>query len=214
MIKIFGRADSSAVARVMWTIGELQFEYSRVDWGGHFGGNDDEEYRRKNPSGMIPAVELDDGRCLWESKSIIRYLCSITPNKSLLPSHPYARAQVEAWMDWSDIFAEAVNNIRKTYKSEQSGWSDIANAIEFAEPHLTILDNQLANKDFVCDEFSAADIALGVWAHRYYRIPQEINVPEFANIDRWISKLQSRPAYQKHVMKVVSAAGQPILANI
>ena len=51
MLKIWGRADGSNVIKAMWAIGELGIAHERIDWGGEFGGNDDPEYRRKNPNG-------------------------------------------------------------------------------------------------------------------------------------------------------------------
>ncbi|WP_273242483.1 glutathione S-transferase N-terminal domain-containing protein [Hyphomonas atlantica corrig.] len=116
MITVYGRPDSSAVARVMWTIGELGLEYERVDWGGAFGGNDEAEYRAICPSGKIPAVRLGNGESLWESNAIIRYLCVKDQTHRFLAQAPLARAKTEAWMDWSGAFQTAVSNIRKVYK--------------------------------------------------------------------------------------------------
>ena len=60
MIKIWGRKDGSNVVKAMWAVGELGLEYERIDWGGKFGGNDDPEYRRKNPNGRLPTLEEED----------------------------------------------------------------------------------------------------------------------------------------------------------
>ena len=75
MLKIWGRADGSNVIKAMWCIGELGIAHQRIDWGGEFGGNDDPEYRRKNPNGRLPTLEEEDGWTLWESGAVVRYLC-------------------------------------------------------------------------------------------------------------------------------------------
>lgn len=74
MIEIYGRTDSSAVARLMWTVHELGLPHRRIARGGEFGGLDAAEYRAINPAGTIPGVRLEDGRTLWESNAIIRFL--------------------------------------------------------------------------------------------------------------------------------------------
>ncbi len=38
MIKLWGRANSSNVMKVIWTLEELDLKYDRVDVGGPFGG--------------------------------------------------------------------------------------------------------------------------------------------------------------------------------
>ena len=57
MIKIWGRTDSSNVQKVLWCCGELDIEFERVDWGGKFGGNNDEAYREMNPNGLVPTIK-------------------------------------------------------------------------------------------------------------------------------------------------------------
>ena len=41
------------------------------------------EFLKKNPSGKIPVLELDDGRCISESVAICRYLESLQPEPNL-----------------------------------------------------------------------------------------------------------------------------------
>lgn len=57
MLKVWGRASSSNVQKVMWLIGELGLAHERVDVGGAFGGNDTLEYLAMNPNGLVPTLE-------------------------------------------------------------------------------------------------------------------------------------------------------------
>ena len=61
MLKIWGRANSINVQKVLWCADELGLEYERIDVGGAFGGNDKPEYRRLNPNGQI-------GRASWRER--------------------------------------------------------------------------------------------------------------------------------------------------
>ena len=57
MLKVWGRATSSNVQKVMWTAAELGLKVERLDVGGTFGGNDTPEYLAMNPNGLVPTVE-------------------------------------------------------------------------------------------------------------------------------------------------------------
>lgn len=211
MITVYGRPDSSAVARVMWTLGELGVSHERIDWGGAHGGNDTAEYRAMNPAGRIPTVRFEDGTSLWESNTIIRHLCRTRGGAHLLPIEPYTGAKVEAWMDWSQAFANAVSRLRKAYKPADATMDDVAKAQASIRPVLEILNTQLNGKDHVAgNTFSCADISLGVWAHRLWRCPPECRLADLPYLDAWIGRLQTRLAYQEHVMDKVSAGKQSL----
>lgn len=212
MITVWGRPDSSAVARVMWTIGELGLPHRRIDVGGAFGGLEEPAYRAMNPAGRIPAVQLEDGRSLWESNTIIRYLAGRHPRAGLTPLDPVERAQAEAWMDWSGSFGGAVGAIRTAYKAEGATAQGCAPAIAKATPALAVLEHRLADgRAFVMgDTLTIAELALGVMAHRLMRCPKDLPMPPWPAIAGWHARLAQRPAFCAHVIAKVSAGPQPI----
>ena len=162
-----------------------------------------------NPSGKIPAIKFEHGATLWESSTIIRYLCRANAREDLLPTAPLAAAQVEAWMDWAGAFADAVSKLRKAYKPADATLEQVKAANESIRPVLQIVETQLAGRDYIAgDAFSCADMALGVWAHRLWRCPEALRPTELPNLYAWIGRLQTRPAYQEHVMAKVSAGPQ------
>jgi glutathione S-transferase len=55
-----------------------------------------EAFLKKNPSGKIPVLELDDGTTIAESVAICRYLESLTPEPNLFGRTPLEIAQIEA----------------------------------------------------------------------------------------------------------------------
>ena len=102
MIKIWGRTDSSNVQKVLWCCAELGIDFERVDWGGKFGGNNDQAYREMNPNGLVPTLK-DGDFILWESNSIMRYLNVKYGGGRLLPATPEGMANANRWMDWQII---------------------------------------------------------------------------------------------------------------
>jgi maleylacetoacetate isomerase len=54
------------------------------------------EYRRVNPQGVVPSLELDDGAALMQSMAIIEFLEETWPEPPLLPKSVEDRALVRA----------------------------------------------------------------------------------------------------------------------
>ena len=96
---VWGRATSSNVMKVLWGLGELGLPFERIDVGGAFGKTDTPEYRKMNPTGLVPTLQEDDFT-LWESNVILRYLhAAHAPASPLFPTEVHARANVDRWMD-------------------------------------------------------------------------------------------------------------------
>jgi glutathione S-transferase len=109
VIKIWGRNTSANVQKVMWAVAEIGLPYERIDIGGPFGQNHEPAYLAKNPNGLVPTLEEEDGFLLWESNSIVRYLAAKHSAKVLEPGDLRARARAAAWMDWQlSVLGQAI----------------------------------------------------------------------------------------------------------
>src|SRR5688572_28601864 len=61
-----------------------------------------------------------------------------------------------------------------------------------------VLDNELAGKDYMCGDYSIADMATFPWILPYKR--QGIDLEsEFPNIRRWFDVMKTRPAVHKAI---------------
>ncbi|MEO8848035.1 MAG: maleylacetoacetate isomerase [Casimicrobiaceae bacterium] len=58
------------------------------------GAQHSDDYRARNPHGLVPALTLDDGQVLTQSLAIIEYLDETHPQPPLLPREPAQRARV------------------------------------------------------------------------------------------------------------------------
>ena len=202
MLKIWGRANSINVQKVLWCADELGLEYERIDVGGAFGGNDKPEYRRLNPNGLVPTIE-DAGFVLWESNTIVRYLAAKHGAGTLSPSDLQARADVERWMDWMLTSAHPPMTtlfwgLIRTPPEKRDGA-----AIETARKSLceiwARLDGHLQGRDFVGGKsFSIGDIPIGCAAYRWFNLP--IERPNLPHLKAWYERLTTRPPYAKNIM--------------
>lgn len=203
MRKVWGRTSSSNVMKVLWTLEELGLPYERIDAGGAFGRTRDPAYRAMNPMGLVPTLEEEDGWSLWESNSIVRYICNLhAPGGPLYPAEPRARAKVETWMDWQlgHVTAPMVTifftHIR--IPEPDRDWKAEAKAREDAGRLWKIVDATVAGSRFLCgDQVTLADVALGCWVHRWFQLP--IERPDLAHLARYYETLKTRPGFVRHV---------------
>ena len=100
MLTIYGRATSSNVQLVMWAVGELGLEHSRLDYGHVHGGTDTPEFRAMNPRGRVPVLK-DGDLIVWESCAILRYLAAqYGGGGAFWPADPAKRAGVDMWAEF------------------------------------------------------------------------------------------------------------------
>ncbi|MEE3287362.1 MAG: glutathione S-transferase family protein [Pseudomonadota bacterium] len=202
MLKILGRNNSSNVQKVLWACDELGLSYERDDIGGPFGGNREPQYLAMNPNGVVPTV-IDDDIVLWESNVIVRYLVrKHTPN-DLLPDDPVRLAVAEQWMDWQQtvvgpaIFPVFWGLVRTAPEDRDA--EVISAGRDRLENVLSILDARLSAVAFVGGEdFSMADIPLGIMAYRWFNL--NIERKDMPDLARWYQLLTERPAFQNNVM--------------
>ena len=80
---------------------ELDLAYERIDAGMQFGKNNEPPYLAMNPNGRVPTL-VDGDYVLWESNSVMRYLCMAYGKGSpIYPHGAEARAAVDRWLDWT-----------------------------------------------------------------------------------------------------------------
>jgi len=204
MLKVWGRNTSSNVQKVMWAIGEMGLACERIDIGGPFGKNREAPYLAKNPNGLVPTLEEEDGFTLWESNSIVRYLAA-KHRSSLEPADLRQRAQAQKWMDWQlTVMAPAIGPLFMGMVSTPPAERN-PKAIEDSKARTGeathMLDDQLGKTQFLAgDAFSYGDIPVGIMIWRYRELAPER--PAFKNVDRWYAAIAARPGFQQNVAAI------------
>lgn len=201
MLKIWGRASSSNVQKVLWCCRELGIDFERVDLGGPFGGNQDRGYLAMNPNGLVPTVE-DGNLVLWESNTICRYLAATRGGERFYPAAPAARALVERWMDWQlsaagpPMGALLFALIRT--RPEARDHAAIEAARRRALSAWTIVDEALDGHPYLAGaELSLAEIALGTLVHRWHAFA--IERPPLKHLKSWHERMRERPGFATHI---------------
>lgn len=157
-----------------------------------------EPFLAKNPLGLLPVLELDDGRVLCESVAICRYLEELYPEPALFGTGPFDRALVEQWnrrVEHELLFpiAQAFRNLHRFWKdriAQVPAWGELC--ADRARERLRWLDGELGERAFVAgDRFSIADIT-ALCAIDFGRISDIRIAPDQANLTRWHAAVSGR----------------------
>jgi glutathione S-transferase len=202
MLKVYGRANSSNVRKVLWVADEIGLPLSRSDWGRGYRSTDEPEFKRVSAFGVVPVID-DDGFILRESNTIVRYLCSKHGRADLYPTGLQQRALVESWMDWgSTDFYMGARTVFLGLSAKVAAFQDdrlITPAIADWTLQMRRLDAALAaNGPFLAGaDFTIADIPAGIVVNRWYCV--DFAKPDLPAVQRYYDRLAERPAYRKHV---------------
>lgn len=202
MIKIWGRTSAYNVQKVLWTLGELELPYLHIDAGGSAGGLDNAEFLVMSPNGRIPVL-ADGDVTIWESNSIVRYLCAQYSHGRLWSETPAKRSLAERWMDWelATLQADFLGLFWGFYRTPEAlrDQQKIQHALARCEKHFALLDAHLAEQAFLAgEEFTMGDIPVATSLYRYFEMG--IPTPEIPNVRRWYGALSERKPFREHIM--------------
>ena len=179
----------------------IQIALQMVDLGK--GEHRSEAYLALNPLGRLPALELDDGRVLCESRAICTYLEGLYPTPNLMGGS----AEERAFIEMADrrvelhLLAIAANSIRHAHPGfaslENPQFADFgaSQAGRFRE-NAGWLAGVLANQPYVAGErftiaditaYCALDFARGLMRFR----PAEHGL---AHLQAWRDRIAERPS--------------------
>jgi glutathione S-transferase len=201
MIKVYGRANSINVRKVLWMCVEVGETFAREDWGRGFRPTSEPEFQKISAFGVVPVID-DAGFVLRESNTIVRYLATKHGRADLYPLDLRQRALVEMWMDWAatDVYT-AVRPVFLGQVVKQPAFMDPklieAGRMEWNR-QMQLLDSHLSGSGgFVAGKaFTVADIPVGLVVNRWYQIP--FDKPVLAAVQLYYDRLSERPGYLAH----------------
>ena len=176
----------------------LEIPMERVDV--RAGQSQTPEFLKKNPLGLLPVLELDDGTCLAESAAICRYLEELHPDPPLLGEGPVGRALVGMWNRRMEltVFVPTASYFGHTlpfFKDRVRQVPAYAEATrETAREQLVWLDGVLEGSSYIAGEtYSIADMTALISVD--LGIPTVYDIgPELVNLGRWFDEMSARPA--------------------
>ncbi|SMX45248.1 glutathione binding-like protein [Actibacterium lipolyticum] len=160
-----------------------------------------------NPNNKIPAIidpEGPNGKPLplFESGAILVYLAEKTGQ--FLPIDPAKRYEVLQWLMFQmggvgPMFGQMGFFVKM-------GGKDVTDPIprdryvNEAKRLLNVLEQRLEGRDWVCDDYSIADIAIAPWLHTvvgFYEAGPLVGFDDLANVKAYYERFMARPAVER-----------------
>ena len=166
------------------------------------GANRQGPYLSKNPSGQMPALELDDGRVIAETVAICEYIEESKPKPALIGENAADRAETRMWarrVEWKVTqpladgfrFAEGL----PLFKARIRTIPEAADGLKaIARDGLGWFDEQIKGRDTIVPKrFTLADIVLFAFLEFGASVGQPID-PALKNLSTWFEKTKARPS--------------------
>jgi glutathione S-transferase len=195
-MKLIGSLTSPFVRKVRIVLAEKKIDY---DFEVESPWTEDSKVPDYNPLGKIPVLLLDDDTPLFDSRVIVEYVDSVTPNNKLFPSPNRERIEVKRWEALADGVCEAAATAfveAKRPKKEQSpSWIErqrakIVRGLEF-------MSEELGEKTYCTGtHISMADLAVGVsLGYLAFRFPDIDWQSSHPNLAKLYDKLMHRTSF-------------------
>ncbi|MEK7737864.1 MAG: glutathione S-transferase [Pseudomonadota bacterium] len=199
-MKLIGSFTSPYVRKARVVLAEKKIEYDFVldpPWA------PDTAVPRHNPLGKVPVLLLDDNSTLYDSRVIVEYLDTVSPNNRLIPGSGRERITVKRWEALGDGVCDAAAasflEAKRPVDQQSAPWVERQQGKILAG--LQAMADDLGEQPWCHGSaFSLADIAvgcaLGYLAFRYPNINWHEQHPNLAKL---YAKLIKRPSFAETI---------------
>jgi glutathione S-transferase len=191
MLRLYDSRFSGNAWKVRILLHQLGIPFERVTLDLAKGAAKTPEFQTKSRFSRVPVLELEDGRTLVESSSIMLFLAEGSP---LLPDDPYLRSEVTSW-----LFFEQADLLRALgfprFYHLRGIVAEMAAKIEFFQemgyPALEKLEAWLKAHEWLVDgRYTVAD--LGVFPYVSMAHEGGYDMGRFPAIGAWLSRVKAQ----------------------
>ena len=195
-MKLVGTTTSPYVRKVRVILAErrLPFEFIQESaW------TPDTKVPRYNPLIKVPALVLDDGESIYDSRVICEYLDAVSGG-GLIPSDPVARARVRRDEALGDGIADAgiTTFLERKREAARQDPAWIARQMDKVNAGIVAVAHSMGAKQYLGGtQLNVADIACACalfWAE--FRMPELRWRDAHPHLKSWAERMESRPSFQ------------------
>ena len=171
-------------------------------------------YTDRNPGGQVPALELDNGKCLGETVAIFEYLEERNPTPPLIGATPEERAEARQWQRRVElqITEHLYNGFRygeglEMFKNRMRVLPEASAGLKaIVQDKLKWLDGAMTGPFIAGNRFTVADIILYCALDFGRGVGQPLdNAPP--KVKAWFERVASRPSATKSLHPMAEKAG-------
>ncbi len=156
-----------------------------------------EDFFAINPNGTVPAiVDHATGNAIFESGAILHYLAE--RSGKLLPTDPATRGEVVKWLMFEVANMGPVMGELFHYLLIDPDTLSDKHLVRYKGKiarYCAILDRQLEGREYLCGDYSIADVALYPWTVILEDMA-DLTVSDYPRLEQWAARIGSRPAAQ------------------
>ncbi len=192
-IKLYRHALSGHAHRAELFLSLLGLQAELVDVDLAAGAHKQQEFLSKNRFGQVPVLE-DGDVIIADSNAILVYLAQQYDQAGRwLPNDPMAAAEVQRFLSVAAgqiAYGPATARLVNVFGAAL----DHAHAQEISHGVLAVLDEHLANRDWlVGDHPTIADVAN--FAYVAHAPEGDVSLSEYANVRAWLARIQALPRF-------------------
>ena len=156
------------------------------------------EFLKISPNNKIPAIvdhdpiKGNESIAIFESGAILLYLAEKTGRFIL--DDIKGRAEVLQWLFWQmgGLGPMAGQNFHFAHYAPEKISYAINRYVDETARLFKVMDKQLADREYLAEEYSIADMASYPWVAMYKKLKQDLS--DFPNLKRWYEQINARPA--------------------
>ena len=196
MTKIYGMSDSGNCYKPRLLMAKLGKPFEHVEVSSHDGSTRSPDYVAKNPNGMVPLLELNDGRRLAESNAILLYLGEGT---RFVPQDAYKRGIAYQWLFFEQYSHEPYIAVRRALltfpnRKAEATADRLAATLARGNKALGVMERHLADSPFFAGAaISVADIALYAYTHVAGEGGFELG--QYPAVQAWLQRVEADPGH-------------------
>lgn len=199
MITLFDNPFSPFARKVRMVLLHKGLAFESIDGLAH---KQRERLLSINPRGEVPAI-VDNAFCVIGSADIVAYLEDRYPEPPVMPRDPQARADARAWQRLADTTCDAILHDISIWTWPMLNRQDAPPAGLIEAGHADIakilakMETSLAGREFLCGEFSIADLALFTHVSGLKFLGVEFGRESHPCVFSWFTRLRTLPPIQK-----------------
>ena len=188
---------------------KLKYKVHKIDLGKQT--QKEEWFLKLNPNGRIPVLkDNENNKVIFESGAILYYL-AIKYNKFF-----FEEKRIEI-MQWLMFQMSAIGpmqgqaNVFFRYMDEKIPVA-ISRYQNECRRLYEVLDKQLQDNKWICEEYSIADIATWPWVKIYFWAG--IDISNLDNLSRWMDQMERRKACKAGVLVPKRESSKKVVKNV
>lgn len=198
-MKIYGSLGSTCTRRVLTVFAEKGANYELVPIDLSKGEHKQPAHYQRQPFGVIPVLEDDDGFRLYESRAIMRYLDLRLPGIELTPKNMQQHGLMAQWIsvEASYFSSPSLRILKQLLWSNQPDNTVVAEAQKEVQRVLAVLEPVLKSNPYLAGEtFSLADITYMPYFDYLLKV-KAIDLNTYPAVQTWWERISQRPSWVK-----------------